>query len=142
MRLSMRLTPLFSLLTGAYLLTVVPTMPVQAQESEPVTVQRHERLMALNLTPEQQSQIKQINQSTHAQIQAILTAKQQAQFKAAREQREKPNQIWADLNLSPDQKAKIREIRRTSKQRLEAVLTPEQLEKLHQIRQARRANKN
>ncbi len=44
MRLSMRLTKLFSLLTGAYLLSVVPTMPVQAQESGgPVTVQRHEQ---------------------------------------------------------------------------------------------------
>ncbi len=45
MRLSMRLTKLFSLLTGAYLLSVVPTMPVQAQESGPVSVQRHERLI-------------------------------------------------------------------------------------------------
>jgi len=144
MRLTMRLTKLFPLLTGAFLLSIaVPySMPAHAQESQPAPVERHNKLMELNLTPEQQTQIRQIEQDTREQVKAILTPEQQAQFKAARENGGNKRELWSSLNLTSEQKAKMREIRESSKQKFDAVLTSEQLEKLRQMRQSNRANNN
>ncbi len=80
----------------------------------------------LNLTKEQREKIKQIKQSSQAQIQAVLTPSQQAQMKTALENKQKQRQVMSSLNLTKEQKDKIRQIKQASEQQINALLTPEQ----------------
>ena len=87
------------------------------------------RANQLNLTDAQKAQMKQIQESSRQQIDAILTTEQKEQIRTARQQRQKPN-----LNLSEDQKAKLKAIQENSKSQMDAILTPEQKQKLQEMR--------
>lgn len=109
----------------------------------------------LNLTDAQKNQLKQIRESTRAQIDEVLTAEQKAQmekFKAERQaqrgQGQRPQQRgergkkgFAALNLSEDQKAQIKKIMESSKAQTQAVFTPEQREQMKQFRENARARR-
>lgn len=87
----------------------------------------------IGLTDAQQTQLKQIHEASHQQMDAILSSEQKEQLRLARQQQQKPN-----LNLSEDQKAKINAIRQDAKSKKDAVLTAQQKQQLQQLRQQRR----
>lgn len=68
-------------------------------------------LAGLNLTPQQQEQIKQISQDLQPQFLAVAPPLPQ---------------------LTAEQKAKIQQLLQASRSKIEAILTPEQLEQLRQ----------
>jgi Spy/CpxP family protein refolding chaperone len=70
----------------------------------------------LNLTPDQQNQLKPVFEETRTKVQAI----------------------HQDTSLSQEQKrAKIKEIHDANKSKIEAVLTPEQKQKFDSLRKER-----
>lgn len=94
----------------------------------------------LNLTPEQDAQIKQIREAAKAQMDAILTPEQKAQLDAARSQGEK-RQSRPSLNLTEQQKAQLKQIREATQQQIQSILTTEQKQQLEQWRQSRESRR-
>lgn len=98
-----------------------------------------------SLTPQQrQDKLRQLRESTHQQVSAVLTPEQQQQMQQLRRQRQGMGGAMGPmgrLNLTPDQKSKIRPIMQSSHQQVQAVrtdssLTPEQKQaKLREIHQ-------
>lgn len=126
------------LIPGMLALTVsaLPVLPVAAESAGPMLqAQAQRQKLNLNLTEAQKAELKQIRQSTQAQIQAVFTSEQKAQIEAAKQQGQKPRQYMSSLNLTAEQKARIREIRQESKKKMDAVLTAEQRQQLQERRQ-------
>jgi Spy/CpxP family protein refolding chaperone len=122
-----------------------PDQPAPAQ----TTHQHHQgKWDKLNLTDAQKQQLGQIGKDTHDQIQAVLTSDQQAQLKAAMQNRQAGQarqgrqNLWASLNLTDDQKAKIKAIKEAQKNRMQAILTPAQQQQLQQMQQQRQQRQN
>lgn len=114
------------------------SIPSQARQtftpsSQPVLLTQR-KLSTLNLTTEQQTQMRQIKESARAQIENILTEEQKNRWRTATEGGEKNRQIWSSLNLTSEQQAQIQSIREDSKQKMKAILTPEQQQQLEQRR--------
>ncbi|HLO87935.1 MAG TPA: P pilus assembly/Cpx signaling pathway, periplasmic inhibitor/zinc-resistance associated protein [Nostocaceae cyanobacterium] len=135
-----------ALIAGAVALTLTATpFTVQAQttSSRPLLAQQAGKKgpwQELGLTDAQKQQIKQINQNTRAQIEAVFTPEQRAKLQAAKQargqgQRQRGKEVWQSLNLTDAQKAQIRQIKESSQKQITAVLTPEQQAKLQQLRQ-------
>jgi periplasmic protein CpxP/Spy len=104
-------------------LVVFPMSLVLAQPTTPGTEQTSPRKSQWdNLSPEQQAQIKQIKQSSRAQIDAILTPEQRSQVEAARSRGEMPKQFINTLNLTETQKTQIQAIRQQSRQQIQAIV--------------------
>src|SRR4028119_1816719 len=122
-----------------------PDQPAPAQ----TTHQHHQgKWDKLNLTDAQKQQLGQIGKDTHDQIQAVLTSDQQAQLKAAMQNRQAGQarqgrqNLWASLNLTDDQKAKIKAIKEAQKARMQAILTPAQQQQLQQMQQQQQQRQN
>lgn len=154
---------LFALIGTTAVLTI-STAAVASSESKPVYTSSDSsiflaqaRRSPLNLTPDQQAQMRQIRESTRTQIENILTPEQRNQWNAAMEQMRASRgqrgqrgqgaqgaqgaqlgQMFSSLNLTPEQKAQIQRISQESKQKMEAILTPEQRQQMQQMRQNRR----
>jgi Spy/CpxP family protein refolding chaperone len=135
---------LMPMLAGAVALTVVATpLVVNAQantSSQPLLAQanrqdRQSKWDKLNLSEEQKQQLRQIQEETRAQMQALLTPEQQEQFKTAMQNRQGRNSGKTALNLSEEQKAQMRQIMEAKKSRMQAILTPAQQQQLEQMRQ-------
>ncbi len=110
-----------------------------------------------SLTPEQrQSKLKQLRDSTHQQIQGVLTPEQQQKFQQLRSEHQgmrhgkmgpggKGPGGMARLNLTPDQKAQIQPIMQSARQQVQTVrqdtsLTAEQKQaKIREIHQNTRS---
>ncbi|QZZ19134.1 hypothetical protein J5X98_17165 [Leptothermofonsia sichuanensis E412] len=144
----------------ALILSATPILPSRAQSPDPIPGTRTEKPgprqgkwgADLNLTEAQKAQMKQIRESTHAQIEAVLTEEQKAQLQSARQQRQanrqqgqtarQPGQkrggMFANLNLSEEQRTRIRSIREESRRQMDAVLTAEQRQMLQEKRQQMR----
>jgi Spy/CpxP family protein refolding chaperone len=76
---------------------------------------------ALNLTPQQQSDLKSIRDNQRQQAQAIKN----------------------DSSLTPDQKkAKFKELRKSSHEQMMAKLTPEQQQKFKEMRKEHRGHRH
>ncbi|MBZ5630120.1 MAG: hypothetical protein LAO06_14775 [Acidobacteriia bacterium] len=98
-----------------------------------------------SLTPQQrQDKFRQLRESTHQQVTAVLTPEQQRQMQQMRAQREGMGGgmgPFARLNLTSDQKSKIQPLIQSQHQQVQAVrldssLTPEQRQaKVRDIRQ-------
>jgi len=108
-----------------------------AQSNTPTAPKERHQQNWLNLTPEQQEQMRQIKQSEREQMDNILTAEQKARLEAAKGNRENRRQVWESLNLTGQQQAQIQEVRRVSKEQKDAILTPEQRQQMQQHRQSR-----
>jgi Spy/CpxP family protein refolding chaperone len=79
---------------------------------------KHGEMAGLNLTDDQNAQMKQIHQTTKSQVEAVNN----------------------DSTLSADQKtAKIHEIRRDARKQMVKLLTPEQREQMRENAKARHA---
>ena len=93
------------------------------QEQAQGTEKRHDKsafMANLNLTDDQKTQVKQIREGAHSQLDAVKN----------------------DSSLSADQKqAKMREIRRNSHEQIEKVLTPEQRKQFRENMRERREMK-
>lgn len=161
---------LLPLMAGAVsiALSIGSMLPVAAQTTTPnapnAPTERPQQPKPnfLNLTSEQQAQMKQIMESSRAQIDAILTAEQKAQLQAAKANRPnfrpdgngtRPNltaeqkaQMRANrgdrgpggfggLNLTAEQKAQIDAVMQSTKAQMDAVLTPEQRQQKQQFEQ-------
>jgi hypothetical protein len=121
-----RILPLLLGVTTAALV-VFPIPLISAQPANPGVEQANPRKTRWdNLSPGQQAQIKQIKQSSRAQIDAILTPEQRLQVEAARSRGEKPKQFMSTLNLTDTQKAQIQSIRQQSRQQIQAIVQPGQ----------------
>jgi len=142
------------LFAGAIAAVVLSTGLVTEVSAQPPSNGSQPQIMAgrghaaLNLTPEQEAQMKQIRSSTRAQIETVLTPAQKEQLNAVRGEergqgrgRGHRRQIWEQLNLTPQQQAQIDRIRQESKEKMNAVLTPQQREQLQQMRQNRHQNR-
>ncbi|MBD0344668.1 MAG: Spy/CpxP family protein refolding chaperone [Coleofasciculus sp. Co-bin14] len=134
---------LMPMLAGAVALSVVATpLIVQAQantSTQPLLAQanrqdRQGKWDKLNLSEQQKEQLRQIQQETRAQMQALLTPEQQEQFNTAMQNRQGRSGKTA-LNLSEEQKAQMRQIMEAKKSRMQAILTPAQQQQLEQMRQ-------
>ncbi|OKH53889.1 hypothetical protein NIES2101_09030 [Calothrix sp. HK-06] len=93
----------------------------------------------LNLSDTQKQQLRQIEQDTRKQIEAVYTPDQLATLKAAREQHKQGQHggrrdIMKSLNLSDAQKAQIKQIREAQKAKMDSVFTSEQKQQLQQQR--------
>jgi hypothetical protein len=131
-------TKVLPLLSGAFalLLAVSPMIPLftptTLAETTP-SARGKGKLAKLNLTKEQQVQIKKIRESARQQMDAIFTSEQKAQLQAARKERQKPN-----LNLTDEQKGRIKAIRTEVKSQMDAILTPEQQKQLQERKSSKR----
>jgi len=137
----------------ALALTVAPVLPAFSQSTTtPNAPQMHKHrggMNKLNLTDDQKARLKQIRESSRAQIESVLTDEQKSKLQAMKQQRQAMRQqgqsmrqqgqrgkgVWASLNLTDDQKARIREIRENAKTQRNAVLTSEQRQQLEQMHQ-------
>lgn len=114
---------------------MLPTLTVPAV-AEPGMMQQWGKpgdrmAQELNLTPQQQEQIRQIRESARQQMQSVLTAEQRAQLEATRQQGRRPQRP----NLTEQQRQQMQQIRESTKQKIDAVLTPEQRARAEQLRQ-------
>jgi periplasmic protein CpxP/Spy len=143
----MKIKPM-PILVGAFAVAVVATpLAIKAQtilSGKPLVAQadHHSPWDQLNLSDQQKTQLKQIQDDTRTQMEAVLTADQQAKLKAAMQQHrqdqgqgqnhQRRQDSMASLNLSDEQKAKMKEIMQAQKTRMDAVFTPEQKQQMHQ----------
>jgi Spy/CpxP family protein refolding chaperone len=111
-----------------------------------------------SLTPEQRKdQVRQLRESNHQKMMALLSPEQQAQFKQLRQQRRgrvaafqsgRRFQGMQALNLTEQQKDQMKPVFESSRQQMRALrqdtsLTPDQRrEKIKQIRENQRAQLN
>jgi Spy/CpxP family protein refolding chaperone len=112
----------------------------QAQHTQVQSIQQD-----TSLTPQQkQDKFRQLRESTHEQVTAVLTPEQQQQLQQMRWRHEGVGGgmgPFARLNLTSDQKSKIQPLLQAQRQQVEAVrldssLTPEQKRaKVREIRQ-------
>ncbi len=131
------------LLPGAIALifSATPMLSVNAQSSAPTapTGERMQNKKRLNLSADQKAKMKAIRETTHTQVDGVLTAEQRTQLQAQKSQGR--GKGWKSLNLSADQKARIKTIMQASRRDREAILTPAQLEQMRQFQSQRRANR-
>jgi protein CpxP len=130
-------TKVLSLLSGAFALFLAsaPMIPLFTPTALAETTQstRGEgKLAKLNLTDEQQVEIKKIRESARQQMDTIFTPEQKAQWQAARKDNQKAN-----LNLTDEQKGKIKAIYTEVKTQMDAILTPEQQKQLQEMKSAK-----
>ncbi len=121
----------------ALALAVSPVLPVFTEAASALPGEVAERRgegwgRRLNLTEQQQTQMRQIRESTKARIDRILTSQQQAERQRARQERRRPN-----LTLTDEQKTQMRAIRQEARRQMDALLTAEQRQQLEQMRQQR-----
>ncbi|HEY9634503.1 MAG TPA: hypothetical protein V6D14_13910 [Coleofasciculaceae cyanobacterium] len=164
---------LITLLTGAVAFTLASTpfvvksvaaTPVQSLLAQATTPARLGTFTNLNLTTEQQDQIKKLHEETRQKIEAVLTPKQQEQYRSVLQNRRTqmrdrasgdrnsaPNSaslgerrqqnVLATLNLSKQQRDQIREIMQSSREQMKTILTDTQQEQLQQLRRSNMRNR-
>lgn len=94
----------------------------------------------LDLTDEQKQKMREIRDAggTREEMQAVLTAEQQAKAAELRKERmgERADRMKEELGLSSEQMAKIKDIRKAggTREEVRAVLTPEQQVKFDAMR--------
>jgi ribonuclease HII len=67
------------------------------------------------LTPQQQSQLQQIQRNTLQEVSAVLTPEQQQQFQTALASGQKMRAAVSSLNLSSEQQEQVQQIMQASK---------------------------
>lgn len=92
----------------------------------------------LNLTPEQETQLADIQQTTQVQIETVLSSSQQQRLRAELDDGVSFRQAIARLNLSPDQRTELRSIMGAARQSAAEVLTPAQRQQMRRLLRDRR----
>ncbi len=89
----------------------------------------------LNLTEEQKTQLKGIQENYRSKIENILTDEQKKELKAAQGQGT-GRKGMPPLNLTDAQKQQLKDLRQSQRQEIENVLTAEQKQQLQKMRQS------
>jgi Spy/CpxP family protein refolding chaperone len=122
---------LLVLCASAIALTAVPTLPpVMAQTAAASPTGVTEILKQLNLTPDQQKRVDEIQAAAAVKIKEVLTPEQLTQLKALAEAGKGDADSFKNLNLTEDQKVKLNNIKMSLGLELFPILTPEQQQKL------------
>lgn len=121
---------LFSTVVVALVISLT-SLSVQAQQINRAN-QEFPALVGINLTPQQETQIKLIRKDTRAQIESILSPEQKNQARASLEQGNSLKTAISSLNLSPEQRTRIEDVLRSTRQKVQAVLTLEQKQQIRQ----------
>ncbi|HEY9639855.1 MAG TPA: Spy/CpxP family protein refolding chaperone, partial [Coleofasciculaceae cyanobacterium] len=93
----------------------------------------------LNLTEDQQAQLKQIRENTRNQVENVLTAEQQQQLQAAIAQGQERPEAFRALNLTEAQRIQRHDILKAARQQAKAVLTAEQQQQIRDFMQSHRS---
>jgi len=152
-----------SVLTGAVVLVVAATpffiKPIQAAPGQRLLAQAttqsgQGRWANLNLTPDQETRLRQLHEQTRKKIEAVFTPQQLQQYRATLQNRRSGmrianseensssaqqtgrQNILATLNLTQEQKTKIQQILRDSRNQRNTILTDAQRSQLQQNWQA------
>ena len=136
---------LMPMLAGAIVFGAIATpfaLNAQANPSaQPLLAQAQQhqsKWSQLNLTEQQQQQMRQIREETRTQMQSILTPEQQQKLQAAMQNGQgRNNQAWREVmaSLTDEQKAKKRELMQQQKSRFEGILSAQQKQQMEQMRQ-------
>jgi Spy/CpxP family protein refolding chaperone len=123
---------LLALFASVLTLTTLPmAVPAIAQSTPtPTPTGVTEILKQLNLTPEQQKRVDEIQALAAVQIKSVLTPEQLAQLKVLAEAGKGDAESFNALNLTDAQKAKLNEVKVDIALQLMPVLSSEQLKKL------------
>ena len=168
---------LMTVLSGAVLLTAAATpfvlKSVQAQpgQGQPLLAQLQQRpgqglgqqgqgiLANLNLTSDQKARMRELQQDTRKQIEAVLTPTQREQYRTALQNRMRgmrdsntnlnsssmprggQQNMLTSLNLSQSQKSQIAQIMQLSRRQMDNILTDSQRAQLQQM-QGSQFNRN
>jgi periplasmic protein CpxP/Spy len=90
------------------------------------------RMVNLNLTPEQKTKIQQLRSATRTKMDEVLTPEQRQKLQSIKSQRQANHSDRQGMNLTADQKAKLKAIRQENMAKMKAILTPEQQTQLSQ----------
>lgn len=126
--MNLNLTKLLPGLLLAATLTSVPLIPAVAQSVSVIADAKP--VLDLNLTPAQKTQLKEIQEATHGEIQKLLTPEQAAQLAEARSKGKSFRKALATVKLTSEQKVKVAEIKKQGRAKEDAVLTDEQRQKM------------
>jgi Spy/CpxP family protein refolding chaperone len=122
---------MLALCVSAIALTAVPMLPpVMAQTASSTPTGVTEILKQLNLTPDQQKRVDEIQAAAAVKIKEVLTPDQLTQLKALAEAGKGDADSFKNLNLTEEQKNKLNNIKMSLGLELFPILTPEQQQKL------------
>ncbi|NEU71029.1 hypothetical protein PI95_000165 [Hassallia byssoidea VB512170] len=134
-----------SLIAGAIALslTAVPfSVKAETTKSAPIQLAQNppakppaERGIQIQLTPQQQTEFRKIDNGIRDQVQKVMTPQQLQQIKTAMESGKSGREAFAAVNFSPEQQAQLQKIFITSQQQKEALLTADQKAQLARFRQ-------
>jgi Spy/CpxP family protein refolding chaperone len=113
---------------GVFLTTPVVTPLVQAEPN--ALNQLFPVLVGIQLTPEQQTQLKQLSDKLLPQVKKSLSPDQQEQFDHSVAHNSGVRVALVSLNLSLPQKLKIRGVLAETQSQIAQILTPEQQQQL------------
>ena len=122
--MNLNLAKLLPGLLLAATLTSVPLIPAVAQSVS--VIAEAKPVLDLNLTPTQKTQLKEIQEATHGEIQKLLTPEQTTQLAEARGKGKSFRKALATIKLTSEQKVKVAEIKKQGRVKEDAVLTDEQ----------------
>ena len=74
-----------------------------------------------NLTQAQKTELRQVNDNTRSQVEAVLTAQQQTELQNALNDGQKMKTAVRNLNLSSEQQSQLDEIMESAKQQKRAI---------------------
>ncbi|MGI2906830.1 hypothetical protein [Tolypothrix sp. VBCCA 56010] len=134
-----------SLIAGAIALslTAVPfsvkaettkSAPIQLAQNPPAKPPAQSGIQ-IQLTPQQQTEFRKIDNGIRDQVQKVITPQQLQQIQTAREAGKSPSEVSAAANLTPQQQAELQKIFITSQQKKEALLNADQKAQLARFRQ-------
>lgn len=134
-----------SLIAGAIALslTAVPfsvkaettkSAPIQLAQNPPAKPPAQSGIQ-IQLTPQQQTEFRKIDNGIRDQVQKVITPQQLQQIQTAREAGKSPSEVSAAANLTAQQQAELQKIFITSQQKKEALLNADQKAQLARFRQ-------
>lgn len=104
-------------------------------QAKPNNPNRPARSTGIQLTPEQQQKLVEIQNSTRSQIEKIFTAEQKRTAETRLKAGVPPRQVFAELKFTPQQQQAMQQVFISSQQQIEALLTNEQKQELIRQRQ-------
>ena len=121
---------LLVLVVSMIAITAVPVMSPAMAQSTPTPTGVTSILKQLNLTPDQQKRVDEIQALAAVQIKGVLTPEQLVQFKAMADEGRSDTESFNALNLTDGQKTKLKEVQTDIALQLLPVLSGDQQQKL------------
>lgn len=116
---------------SVFALSAVPAIhSAMAQTAASTPTGVTEILSQLNLTPDQQKRVDEIQADAAVKIKAVLNPDQLRQLKALAEAGKGDAESFSNLNLTPEQKTKLNDIKLSLGLQLFPILSSEQQQKL------------